>query len=347
VRLALALALGVPFSNAQLLVAPPVLLALLGTAVARRDGAGTRRAVAAIVVVGTWVGAWYLVVMVPHLKPRLGEVFASAFVPRDSIADAAAVVWNVTTGRLGTMLGPAGWAAGLAALVVAAFADPSFRPLAAAVVLLFAETVGLSAVRQVPFLEPRAVLFLFTTMAAVLGAALGWTAAPERRPVGRIFGAVLLIGLAAHFAARTDWRALVVPQRVEDLGPLVRTVETERGPDDVVLVYGRSRYVWAYYQSPRPRLLPSPGNAAGYVPAIDDVRVRIVENANAATVIAQAFADAAVVWFVGSRMGVEGAVVPSVLAQHGAITRREMRQNGMLLRLVRRSPDATGEPGRN
>ena len=337
-RLALALAIGVLFSNSQLLVAPPVLLALLGAAFARRDGAGIRWALVAIAAVGTWMGAWYFLVMVPHLRPRLTEVFANAFVPRHSVADAAAFVWTVTTERLGITLGPVGWSVGFAALVVAAFAESSFRPVTAALVLLFAETVGLSVAGRVPFSEPRAVLFLYTTMAAVLGAALGWTAAPARRRLPRILAAVTLMGLAVDFAARTDWRALVVPQRVEDVGPLVRTVEAARGPEDVVLVYWRSRYVWAYYQRAQPRLVPVFANAVGYVPAIDDPRVRLVENANAADVVGDAFADAAVVWFVGSRLGFDAAVLQSVLVQHGNVTQRETRENALLLRLERRSP---------
>jgi hypothetical protein len=337
VTVACLLALGLPFSNAQLFVAPPVAIVLLGDALARRDSAAVRRAIVVLVGVGLAMAAWFVVVMAPHLPPRLVEVFAHDFVPRDSVHNAAAFVWAVVDKRLGLMMTPLGWKLGAVALVIAVVVEPAFRPLAAALVLLVVELVLASIAGRVPFATARVSLFLFTTIGATLGAALGCVVARAHGRAARIAACVVVLAVVADLGWRHDWRRLTTPVRVEDVGALIRQVEAERGPDDVVLVYGRTRYVWAYYQRPTPRLDPAPGNAAGYVPHVDDRRVRLVDARDAPFVVPRAYADASVVWFVGSRMGDDASRIEGLLRRFGDVTARAHREDALLVRLARRA----------
>ncbi len=142
--------------------------------------------------------------------------------------------------------------------------------------------------------------------------------------------------LVADAAARHDWAHIADIHRIEDVGPLMRLVEAQRVPDDVLLVYGRSAYVWAYYQSAVP-VLDAALNSPGWTVHLTDPRVRIIDRTNAAAVRDRAFADGAVVWFVGSRLGPDGAEVLSTLAARSTITQQTMRTDALLLRLVPRS----------
>ena len=329
------LALGLLFSNAQLFVAPPALIVLLGDALVRRDAAAARRAAVALVLVGLAMAGWYATVMRPHLPPRLNEFFAYDFVPHDSVRHAVRFVWGGLGARLGPMMGPLGWKIGIVALAIAALVEPPLRPLAAMLLLLVIEVIATSAVGRVPFTTLRVQLFLFTTTAVLAAIALGALVVRARGPAAHLAACAVLAAVAVDYGMHHDWAPLGTPLRVEDVGPLIRRVEAARGPDDVVLLYAGSRYVWAYYQRPTPHLDPV-ATSVGYLPRIDDPRVRLVARGDAAFVIPRAFTDASVVWFVGSRLGVDQARIEPLLARIGTVTDREARPNAVLVRATRR-----------
>src|SRR5439155_18883873 len=96
-----------------------------------------------------------------------------------------------------------------------------------------------------PLNVPRVMLF-FSTLLLVMGAAgIGFAAGRlGARRWGRPVAAGVLLLLVWHLAARPGAWASLERLPIEDVGPLIRLVEETRGPDDRVLVYGRSRYVY-------------------------------------------------------------------------------------------------------
>jgi hypothetical protein len=183
-------------------------------------------------------------------------------------------------------------------------------------------------------------LFLATAIGATLGAALGCVVERQHGRAARAAAIAVLLLVATDVARTRDRRALGTPPHVEDAGPLVHRIEAERGPGDVVLVYARTSYVWAYYQRPTPRLEPLRTSIA-YAPRLDDPHVRLVDGRNAALVVPRAFTDAPIVWFVGSRYAEDGPRVEALLRAFGTVTDHEARDNAVLLRLTQRQPTSS------
>jgi hypothetical protein len=274
----------------------------------------------------------------PHLVARLSAYFAADFVPVGSASHAVAFVWRTIHGELANTLGPWGWLASAGALIVACRLRPALRPPAIAVALLVIEMIALGLAHQVPFATPRVLLFMYAALDVVLGIGLGCVLATL---AGRRWGIPAAIGLGgfvvASAAAAHDWPRLVEPPRIEDVGPLIRRVEAERAPDDVVLAYGRTSFIYAYCQQ-RPPVLVAARNATGFVPVSNDPRVRFVDRMTVSAAADRAFADARVVWFVGSRMGVDAAVLEGALRTRGRLTARAERADALLLRFERPPP---------
>lgn len=337
-RIAATLSVGIVFGTAQLFVVGPVLAVASTIAVGLDDRALRRRALVVFAATTAWVGAWYLVVVAPRVTGQLSAYFANDYVPVGSLGDVARFVEAELAGHLGAMLGRHGWLAGVVALGALGVVDRRCGPIAVAVVLLMFEMIGLGMARRVPFGAERVMLFCYTatgaTLAVALGAMLSRLAAGA---LGPVFALGLAVALAADVAVPRDWRRITESARIEDVGPLIRAVEAERTPDDVLLLYERSLFPYAYYQRARPVLVPSI-NPTGFVPDLTDPRVRLLGRMNLVADIDRAFADAAVVWFVGSRMGAEEAVVERLLRQHGTVTRRATRTDALLLRIERRTP---------
>jgi hypothetical protein len=329
--LALVLVAGLPFANGQLFVAPARQLAAVAPAVVRRDAAAARGAATATLVVAALLVAWYRFVIAPHVPPRLATVFGADFVPRTSIADAARFVWSVSDERLRAMIGAPEWSVGLAALAVAALTDVVSRAVAAGTIALVVALAVASLAGWIPFGTARVVLFAFTVGGAAMCAAI----VPVVARLPRVASAAIGIALAVHAVAQHGWAALAAPLRIEDAGPLIRAVEAERGPDDVVLVYERSRYVWAYYQRDAPEL-DRVATSIGYVPRIVDPRVRLVGTQSPGVVVQRAFADAPTVWFLGSRLQNDAPMLLATLQRYGTVAARQDREDATLIRLVRR-----------
>jgi hypothetical protein len=147
---------------------------------------------------------------------------------------------------------------------------------------------------------------------------------------------VVLALVVADAIWQHDWRHLADSPRIEDVGPLIQEMEAERGPDDVVLVYRRTAYVYAYYQRAVPVLDPSP-NAVGWLPRITDPRIVLVDDTSFDSAVQRAFADGRSVWFVGSRLGGAVLSLESQLRRRGTVTGRKMRQDALLLHAVPRA----------
>jgi hypothetical protein len=334
--LALSLCVGVVFGTAQLFVAGPVLVVAIAFAIPHGEPHARRAELAMLAMTVAWLLAWYVEIVAPHVTGRLSMYFANDYIPAGSVADAARFAWAEVSRYLADMLGSWGWMVGAAALVVASALAPAYRPIGLAVVLLLLEMIGLGLARLVPFGANRVMLFCYGALGCGLAVAIGCVVSMlARGTTGRALALGLVLLLVADGASSHDWRHLGDSPRVEDVGPLLRMVEAERAPDDVLLVYGRTLFVYAYYQRAVPVLVAA-SNTTGSVPLVSDPRVRLVDATSVAAEGARAYADAPVVWFVGSRMGADGMAVGRWLEQHGTLTRREARTDALLLKLRRR-----------
>ena len=332
--LVLALCGGAMFANTQVFVAPPIMAALAWTALAHRDRARLIDAVAATAVVGLGIGLWYALVIAPRIVPAMQGYFITG--GPTSVAGVAVHAWGELRTYVGDMLGDRGFLAGVAALAVACVLHPPMRPIALALVLLLVEMIGLGQARLVPWSYPRVLLFLYATVGVVLATAVGHLAARAGRD-GRVapIAAAAVLLLVADAAMRHDWRRLADVPRIEDAGALVRQVEAERTPEDVLLVYGRTRYIYAYYQRAVPVLDPAPV-AVGWLPRLSDPRVHVVDRTNVLDARERTHADAASVWFVGSRLDRNEAFITTALTRGRTVDRRVVRPDALLLRTVRR-----------
>ena len=331
------LCLGVPFAGTQLFVAPPVLSALVLAAALERDWAALRRACLATVVVGLVDVLAYGVLVAPHLSPALTTYFEGKYVPAGSVGQAWSYVVAQLDEHLGNALGPFGWMAALGVMVVATVLDRRVRPLGIAVLGLAAEVVVLSREHIVPFGEPRVLVFLYAVLMAGAAASVATVAVrlSERRSLVPLLAVGLLL-LAVDAARDKRWRELGVTPFVEDGGPLVRLLETSRGPDDCVLVYGRSTYTYAYYADATPVLDPAPGTTIGYSPRFDESRVVVVDATDAIQRVRDAFARSERGWFLGTRLLMEDTVrLNLALLRYARVVRTERRQNALLLELHR------------
>lgn len=337
VVLALVLALGVLLSNAQLFLAPPLLAASLVVALWRRESALARRVAMAAVIVGTWDALLFVVFIRPRMLSTLVEYWAGNYVPTDGVGRAALFVGQ----SLVTLAGPAGTtltltvaAGGLVALVALV---PRARVAVLGLGLLLAELAALSALRRLPLNEPRVMLF-FSTLLFVVGAAgvgllLARLASSPRFVPPVAAGVLLLLWHLTALPGAWTWRGRVT---VEDVGPLIRFVEATRAPEDRLLVYQRSRYVYAYYQTATPVLVPDASTTVGFVPLLPDSRVLAIDAATAPAVIDRALAESRKVWFVGSRFrpGDAQAII-TPLAARGEVVVKQTRLNGILMAVRR------------
>ena len=205
------------------------------------------------------------------------------------------------------------------------------------IVLLIVELAWLSSRRLVPFDVPRVMLFLLTVLNVHLAAAFGFAASQlwSRRSLWPL-APLLLALLVRDVAVRRNWASLGLVEQAENLGPLVRIVEESRRPEDAVLVYDRSVYVYAYYQSRTPVLVPAPGTTVGFAPLIDDPGVSLVDAKHAPETAARAFNRHPRVWLLGSRFraGDESRIL-RVLRAHGRLIAESRRERALLLLLER------------
>lgn len=335
--LAIILIVGLGFSNAQLLVAPPLLAALLIAAVVRRDWRMVRIVSLAGLAVGLWDAAWFRLLIAPHLLPSVIGYWEGTYVPSTSIGAALRFVGASLAAQLAQTWSAAAIVAALFCLIAVAVGSWERRTIALALLFLIAELAVLSALRRLPFDEPRVMLFLLTTLgvygvAAVAAVGVELWRRRMLRPLVALGGCLLVYDLAAHRL----WRAPGSPPLVEDVGPLIRVVEEHRAPEDHVLLYGRSTYVYAYYQTATPLVVPEPATTVGFRPLFTDPHLTVVGPTDLAAALDAAFAKSPQVWFIGSRFhpGDEYRML-AVLMARGTLVVATRRPNAVLLALRR------------
>ena len=337
VALGLTLSVGVALANAQLFVGPPLLGALLADAIATEDWPRARAVVAAGVAVGAWDLAYFKILVAPHLTASLAEYWDNAYVT-GSADQAARFVVRTLQAMLGATWSGLGMVLALPSLVALFVRVRATRPVLLAIVLLIAELAWLSSRRLVPFNASRVMLFLLTVLNVHLAMAFGFAASQlwSRRALWPL-APLLLALLVRDIAVRRNWASLGLVEQAENLGPLVRIVEESRRPEDAVLVYDRSVYVYAYYQGRTPVLVPAPGTTVGFAPLIDDPGVSVVDAKHAPETAARAFDRHPRVWLLGSRFraGEESRIL-RVLRAHGRLIAESRRERALLLLLKRR-----------
>ena len=333
VHLSAATTVGLGFANSQLFVAPPLFAALAADGLARRDGRRVRNVLLAGAAVALFAVAWFRLLIAPHLNAALSEYWVDAYVP--ATAGGPAFALRALRMMLEPTWGPVGLVVAVGALAAACALDRALAVMALATALLFAELALLSARRLLPFAAARVMLFALTALDVHLAAGVGVTVRRlwDRGRLRPLAVAVLAI-VAADVARSREWATLGRAAQVEDLGPLVRTVERERRPDDGILVYQRSVFVYAYYQDATPVLVPA-ATSVGWVPRIDDPRVVLVQGPDAAGAIARAVGGHPRLWFLGSRFAAgDEARIRRALAGRRLV--REATRPRALLLLVER-----------
>jgi hypothetical protein len=338
------LTLGMLVANTQLFVGLPVLAALGVAALARRDGPAVRQVVVAAIVVGVVQGAWYLLVIRPWFTPLVRAYFDGAYLPPADLATTLALLRRHFDFVLGPGLGPfALWIAGAALALL--LGVPRTRVIGLALLLLVVEFVGLARGRIVPLAVARTSLYLTTPLLVACGAAVAVAVvgAWSRRALRPV--AVTGLALVALLVLRgRAWDRMVIPERPEDLGPLIRRVETERMPGDRVLLYARSVFVWGYYQTPTPVLVPTPKRTVGWEPRIDDPDVVIIDGPSIESTIDRVLPTARRIWFVGSRFeGADEARIVAALRRRATIDETVPRARALL---VRATPHSATEGAR-
>jgi hypothetical protein len=332
VRLILVLTLGTMVSNAQLLIAPPILAALAARAAVRGDRPTVRRVVLAAVAVSLWDVAWFASFMRSWLRPMQGY-WSSHSAPLAHPAALLAFAHGSFAQLLGPGLGVDGVWLALAGLLVL-LAWPGARWAVLALLLLAAELVVLSVAGSFPLDVQRTGLFVSTAFQVATGAAAGalavrlWSSRPLR-PLA------IVVPLLFAFAILRDHEWPPYEQvQAEDLGPLVERMERERQPGDHILLYQTSLFVWGYYQARTPRLVTSEALAGLFLVQVDDPDVTLVRRDDVDEAIAHAFAGARRVWFLGSRFRPgDEALIRTRLATRARIVREDHAERALMLLL--------------
>ncbi len=335
--LGLLLAGGATASNAQLLAAPPILATVFLMAAVRGDGLAARRVALLTLGVGLFDVGWYALVLRPGMPASLHAYYAEGYLPTGSLAVMATAARAAFDRLLVPGLGAYGvWIAG-AAVVGLAMASRT-RAIALAVALLVLEIVVLSALQVVPLGIVRTSLFLITALLVLTGAAAARAAiALWTRPLLRPVAVAGLVALAVVVARDRPWTAMASVERPEDVGPLIQELEAARTPDDRVLLYARTAFVWGYYQAKTPVLDPNDAVTVGFVPRLDDPAVIVIDGANYPQAIDRAVAGAPRIWFVGSRFaGTDETRIGYAVAAKAFIDQTERRERALLLRATPR-----------
>jgi len=336
------LALGLPFANAQLFVAPAVLGALLVDTMWRRDGRTLRAVLLTTAAVGAWAVVYHALALAPRL--RVAGVYWARQVYLPASVEGMHLLWRRLSSMLAPTLGEWGTVVAASSLAVASMA-PRRRVVCVALLLLVAEVAVLSMLRRVPVNQPRVLLFLTTALAVYGAAAVGFVVARAwTRPV---LGTAATLGLAfLGYEAVQAHRARVParPAVVDDAESFVRLAQDERHADPLLL-HGKARYVFAYYDRARPVLDRLPSVAIGWVPRTADPSILTVNERALQATAKQLLVAHPRVWFLalGQRSDVEDRL-RAVLARVGTITHTSRRRGALLVTVTRGESAGTGSP---
>lgn len=331
------LCLGLPFSQAHLLLGPPLLGALALLALARGEGRRAAEIVVAAAVVGIVAGAYYVLLIEPRMGTGLDAYWSrQTYLPPDA-ARALDLLWERGRMDLERLLGPWLVVPGLVALVALAPTSRRRGAIVLGLALLVLELALLSTARMVPVNQPRVLLFAHVTIASYAAAALGTVV----HLLGRRsrLAAAVAAGLAvAAFAVPHPWRQVGRPVGIEEVRSLVRVIETQRRPSDRVLVHQSALFPYAYHQR-RPVRLYRAGTGTGFLPDFGDRRAGILTPATVEERTRAALRDAPRVWIVASRM--RPPVVAATrrsLERAGHVTLQRAAPGAVLFLVVRRRP---------
>jgi hypothetical protein len=339
--LVLLLTAGLGFTNSQILLAPPTLAALLADAAIGRDRRRLADVAVAAAVVGVWDVATYRMLLAPHLPSALDPYWSAQTYLPPSPVTAARLLWERLGWTIAQAIGPHGVSAAGLSLVLACFL-PRTRVPAVALALLVAEIGTLSMLHVVPVSQPRILVFLTTALEAFGAAAVALVlvrAAGGRR--GRVLAAAALAALAYDAARAHGGRVLWRSAYLEDAGPLVRLLERDRRPDDLVLLHQRTHFVFAFYQRATPVLVPSQAVSVGYIPRLPDAAIVVVNDETAIPRAQAALQRSPRVWVLASRLRPwREHELRRGLASLGTPALDERRPGAFLL-LLTRSPGGT------
>ena len=305
VVLSLVLTLGLGFANSQLFLAPPVFGTLLLDAFARGDRRSLRDLVLATAIVGAWDLAYFLGLMAPRLPSTVAALDPywgrQVYLPTRPV-EAAGILWERLRWALEPALGRYGYPVAMLCLGAAAL-RPRRGVAAMVLVLLVVELSILSMLHQIAVSQPRILLFLTATLGAFGAAAIATFIL--RAMAHLVTAAVAAIGLAllgSGFVASHPWRALVHHIYIEDAGRLIREVERERQPTDVVLLHQATLFIYGFYQQATPVLDAMPTVSTGYLPRLADPHVVMVNDSNLPERARAAMRASPRVWFLASRL---------------------------------------------
>jgi hypothetical protein len=205
------------------------------------------------------------------------------------------------------------------------------------------ELAALSVLRKVPVSQPRILLFATSAFETYLAAALAWVVvrAWRWRPLGIVATAGMVV-IARDFVQLHQWRELGRALLVENTGSLVRRIEEERQPGDVVFVHQKAAFVFAYYQRATPVLIPLPILSVGYIPAPPDADTTLVGDGDLEARLVAALGAGQRVWFVASRLPPDNEQRVRAILSRAGTTMLDQHEPQAFLVLV--APKPTGEP---
>jgi hypothetical protein len=150
-----------------------------------------------------------------------------------------------------------------------------------------------------------------------------------------------LVVIARDFLQLHQWRELGRAALVENTGALVRRIEEERQPGDVVLVHEKAAFVFAYYQRATPVLHRLPILSVGYVPAPADAHITLVREDDLEPRLVAAVKGKQRVWFVASRLRPDHETfIRAILSRAGTTMLDQREPQAFLVLLV---PTPAGE----
>jgi hypothetical protein len=336
------LVVGLAFANSQLFLGPPLFGALAFDAVLRRDGKALREIVATALVVGLCGALFYVLLLAPRLPLASNPYWASQLYLPISI-DAPGILWKRLEWTLEPMLGRFGLILAGLLLVATAFAVQR-RVVVLGLALLVLECAVLSMLGILALSQPRILLFLTTALGAYGAASFGLVSvAAWRQPALGAVAALALLLVAYQASRSRDVRTAGTSKLVEDVGRLVPKIEAARQENDAVLVHKNSLFVYAYYRRAIPILVPFSLISVGYLPRLDDDKVRIVDDGDVLPQLREALRASPRAWLLASRLKPSRERRLRERVAEVAEKRRDLRRpSAFLLLLTPRVPSPAG-----
>jgi hypothetical protein len=269
----------------------------------RKGGDDWRRALAspAVVVAGCYLACvgLYASVVLASVPPPLKEFWRDNYITDAS--GAVEALKNLAEG-LFYQHGPIGIAILVAIVVGVVWARPVLAPLLVGPIVLGA---GLAVIERAPFGGGRTDMYLYPCIA--IAAALGVQRLLATRALRSLPAPALLAASAILLVALVDGRRALIrsPYPGADIAQLATMVDQHRLPGDAVVVAPFTRYAYALYTGPEPRIVISSQYSTRFSVVSSDPDVLLMPaelyeggyDANAPVVFAQTHTR---VWFIAT-----------------------------------------------